>query len=103
VERYKAKTVTLDTLAYLVTDSDCKTYIIEDSNVPGRNVEWYTRKGYAQFRVSRKLAVKQRVLTDKPNRPLYPLPTPDDPNRKLMAVFMVKTADAILAEPLFDA
>jgi len=42
--------------------------------------------------------LRSAVLTEQANGPLYPLPTPDDPNRKLTAVFMSKSADAIRAE-----
>lgn len=52
VERFGAKVVTLDTLAYVIIESECKTYHLEDTNVPSRNVGWYGRKGYAKFRVS---------------------------------------------------
>ena len=90
--------VTLDTLAYDIVESECKTYHIEDINVPSRNVGWYGRKGYAKFRVSQKLALGSAVLTAQANSPLYPLPTPDDPNGKLTAVFLSKSADAIRAE-----
>jgi len=52
VERFGAKVVTLDTLAYVIIESECKTYHLEDTNVPSRNVGWYGRKGYRKFRVS---------------------------------------------------
>jgi hypothetical protein len=53
VERFHAKTVTLDTVAYHVKPASDGIHLAEDRSRPGKSLPFYQRRGYRQYRVRR--------------------------------------------------
>jgi hypothetical protein len=52
VQRYRAKWITLDTAAHLVTRDKVTNTDVEDFNQSNPNIAWYAGRGYARYRVS---------------------------------------------------
>jgi hypothetical protein len=61
VERFHAKTITLDTVAYHVECSPDGTRYEEDFLRPGKSLPFYYRRGYKQYRVRRLYILLRRL------------------------------------------
>jgi hypothetical protein len=101
VERFGAKTITLDTAAYYYELSEDGSKYIADVTRPSRSATWYTLRGYQPFRVCSYSIDPPPSVVDlvyiQDNRPRYSAPgvTDDNPEERLVAVFLRKRAEDI--------
>ena len=91
VQLHRAKWITLDTAAHLITRDKATGLDDEDFTKPNPVLAWYAARGYTRYRVGGGREVGP-VAHAQDDQPLFLSPLPEDPDRRLRAAFLRKQA-----------